>query len=55
MYTNISLNCNNEELSEKFINRQQNNIVKVEDTCQKLVNILAMRSYKSGSRVDYYD
>jgi len=56
MYTNISLNSKDEVVREQFTNGQQKQcIVKVEDTCQKLVNILAMRSYKTGGRVDYYD
>lgn len=56
MYTNISLNSRDEVIREQFTNGQQKQyIVKVEDTCQKLVNTLAMRSYKTGGRVDYYD
>lgn len=56
MYTNISLNSKDEVVREQFSSGiQQKKIVKVEDTCQKLLNTLAMRSYKSGGRVDYYD
>lgn len=56
MYTNISLNSKDVEIREQFVSGQQNqNLVKVEDTCQKLVNTLAMRSYKNGGRVDYFD
>jgi len=56
MYTNISLNSKDEEVREQFTSGQQKQyIVKVEDTCRKLVNTLAMRSYKTGGRVDYYD
>ncbi|XP_060877505.1 sepiapterin reductase-like [Metopolophium dirhodum] len=56
MYTNISLNSKDEVVREQFTTGQQKQyIVKVEDTCQKLVNTLAMRSYKTGGRVDYYD
>ena len=56
MYTNISLNAKDEIVREQFTSGQQKQyIVKVEDTCQKLVNTLAMRSYKTGGRVDYYD
>lgn len=56
MYTNISLNSKDEVVREQFTSGQQKQyIVKVEDACQKLVNTLAMRSYKSGGRVDYYD
>lgn len=56
MYTNISLNSNDKAVREQFSSGiQKEKIVKVEDTCQKLLNILAMRSYKSGGRVDYYD
>jgi len=53
MYTDISLNSRDEVIRERLKTKQ--NIVKVEDTCQKLVNTLAMRSYKSGGRLDYYD
>lgn len=43
-------------MRENFITKKQNDkIVKIEDTCQKLVNILAMRNYTSGGRIDYYD
>lgn len=56
MYTEISLNSKDEVLRSTFISEnEKQNTVKVEATCQKLVNTLAMRSYKSGSRVDYYD
>ncbi|XP_022170118.1 sepiapterin reductase-like [Myzus persicae] len=56
MYTNISLNSKDESVREQLTSRQnQRYIVKVEDGCQKLVNILAMRSYKNGGRVDYHD
>lgn len=56
MYTNISLNSKDETIREQFLSGQQKqHIVKVEDTCQKLVNTLAMRSYKNGGRVDYFD
>lgn len=56
MYTNISLNSKDEAIREQYTSGQQKqHIVKVEDTCQKLVNTLAMRSYKNGGRVDYFD
>lgn len=56
MYKDISLNSKDEAVREQFSSGQQKEyIVKVEDTCQKLVNTLAMRNYKSGGRVDYYD
>lgn len=56
MYTNISLNSKDEVVREQFTSGQHKQyIVKVEDTCQKLVNTLAMRSYKNGGRIDYYD
>lgn len=56
MYTNISLNSKDEVVREQFTSGEQKKyIVKVEDTCQKLVNTLAMRSYKNGGRIDYYD
>lgn len=56
MYSEISLNSKDELLRSKFSNERKNqNTVKIEDTCQKLVNTLAMRSYESGSHVDYYD
>lgn len=56
MYTDICLYSKDLTIREKFISKKQKEeIVKVEDTCQKLVNILAMRSYTSGGRVDYYD
>jgi len=53
MYTDIRLNSRDEVMREQLNSKQ--NIVKIEDTCQKLVNTLAMRSYKNGSRLDYYD
>lgn len=56
MYTNISSNSKDDVVREQFSSGvQKNNLVKVEDTCQKLVNTLAMRNYKSGGRVDYFD
>ncbi|KAF0749585.1 sepiapterin reductase-like [Aphis craccivora] len=56
MYTHMSLNSKDKELREKLTSKeQQQYIVKVEDACQKLVNILAMRNYINGGRVDYYD
>jgi len=56
MYTNMSLNSKDKDLREQLTSEQQQQyIVKVEDACQKLVNILAMKSYKTGSRIDYYD
>jgi len=56
MYTHMSLNSKDKELREKLTSKeQQQYIVKVENACQKLVNILAMRSYKTGGRVDYFD
>lgn len=56
MYTNICVNSKDKLIREKFTEKQQKeSLVKVEDTCQKLVNTLAMRSYKSGCRIDYYD
>lgn len=53
MYSSICLESKDEVVRESFNSKK--NLVKVEDTCQKLVNTLAMRSYKSGSRLDYYD
>ncbi|XP_026823307.1 sepiapterin reductase-like [Rhopalosiphum maidis] len=56
MYTYMSLNSKDKELREQLTSKQQKQyIVKVEDACQKLVNILAIKSYKTGSRIDYYD
>ncbi|CAH1724143.1 unnamed protein product [Aphis gossypii] len=56
MYTHMSLNSKDKELREKLTSKeQQKYIVKVENACQKLINILAMRSYKTGGRVDYFD
>lgn len=56
MYKNISCNSKDEVVREQFTNGQQKQyIVKAEDTCQKLVNTLAMRSYTNGGRVDFYD
>jgi len=53
MFTEISLNSRDEEIRKRLSTKQ--NVVKVEDTCQKLVNTLAMRCYKTGGRLDYYD
>lgn len=56
MYTSICLNSKDDLVREQFTEKQQKeSLVKVEDTCQKLVNTLAMRSYKSGGRIDFYD
>jgi uncharacterized phage-associated protein len=56
MYINISSNSKDDIVREQFSSgEQQKNLVKVEDTCRKLVNTLAMRNYKSGGRVDYFD
>ncbi|XP_050428364.1 sepiapterin reductase-like [Adelges cooleyi] len=45
----------NDKLRKNMQQLRQRGLVKIEDTCQKLVNILAMRNYHSGGRIDYYD
>lgn len=56
MFTEISLNSKDEEIREQFSSGQtKENLVKVQDTCQKLVNTLAMKSYTNGGRIDYFD
>lgn len=56
MFTEISLNSKDKEIREQFLSGQtKKNLVKVEDTCQKLVNTLAMKCYTNGGRIDYYD
>lgn len=56
MYTNISSNSKDDIVRKQFSSgEQKKNLVKVEDTCRKLVNTLAMRNYENGGRVDYFD
>lgn len=56
MLAEICLNSKDKEIREKFTSKQfTERLVKSEDTCQKLVNILAMRKYTNGGRTDYFD
>ncbi|XP_050533920.1 sepiapterin reductase-like [Daktulosphaira vitifoliae] len=55
MTMQISANCKDQKLREEYKIIRERDWVKVEDTCKKLVNVLAMRNYQTGSRIDYYD
>merc|ERR1712238_398656 len=45
-----------EDLHKYFATSKQNSkLVRVEDTARKLVQILSLDEYESGSHVDYFD
>lgn len=53
MYTKICSDSKNESV-RKMLTGQLEALVRIEDTCMKLVKTLATKNYANGDRVDYY-
>lgn len=56
MVTTLIDTVRDEEIKQMFVSQKESrSLVTLEETTQKIIDVLESRKYKSGDRFDFYD